>query len=79
MTQFDDLGAIADQITRAWEAGRICPLVGAGARARIFHLCRLADQGLLSREEALQTAREAEALALCFSPLPVGYRRYAYP
>lgn len=72
MTQFDDLAAIAAQIQRAWETGRICPHVGAGARARILHLGRLADQGLFPREGALQAAREAEALALCFSPLPAG-------
>ncbi|QRE76915.1 hypothetical protein [Methylobacterium aquaticum] len=66
------IAAIAAALTRAWEAGRICPHVGAGARARILALARLADQGLFPREEALQAAREAEALALCFSPLPTG-------
>lgn len=72
MTQFDNIGAIAHKLTRAWETGRICPLVGAGARARVLALGHLADQGLFPREEALQAAREAEALALCFSPLPTG-------
>lgn len=66
------IAAIAAALTRAWEAGRICPLVGAGARARILALGCLADQGLLPREEALQAAREAEALALCFAPVPHG-------
>ncbi len=74
MTQFDDIGAIADQLTRAWETGRVCPHVGGGARARILALGRLADEGRLTREEALQLAREAEALALCFAPVPHGDR-----
>lgn len=73
------IAAIAVALTRAFETGRVCPLVGRGARARVLAISHLADQGLLSREEALQAAREAEALALCFSPLPVGDRRYAYP
>ncbi len=72
MTRHDDLGAIAAQLQHAWESGRICPHVGGGARARILALGRLADERRLTREEALQLAREAEALALCFSPLPAG-------
>ncbi|MBK3398060.1 hypothetical protein [Methylobacterium ajmalii] len=68
----DTLDAIAARIQAAWEAGRICALVGRGCRARVVRVARLAAAGRLSPAEALQLAREAEALALCFLPLPVG-------
>lgn len=72
MTQHDDLPAIAAQIQRAWESGRICSLVGRGCRARILRLIRLVEQGHLSPEAAVRLARETEALAFCLAPLPPG-------
>ncbi|BCM83722.1 hypothetical protein [Methylobacterium indicum] len=68
----DTLDAIAARIQATWEAGRVCALVGRGCRARVVRIGRLAAAGRLSPVEALQMAREAEALALCFLPLPVG-------
>ncbi len=70
MTQYDDAASIAAQLQRAWEAGRICPLIGAGARDRVLALSQLAEAGRLPREEALQLAREVEGVAYCFAPLP---------
>lgn len=70
MQRHDDLSSIASQIQAAWKSGRVCPLVGRGARARVVRLGRLVSAGLLSSSEALDRAREAEALALCFAPLP---------
>lgn len=72
MTQHDDLASIASQIQRSWEAGRICSLVGRGARARVLRLTRLVEQGRLTPEAALRIARETEAVAFCLAPLPPG-------
>lgn len=65
-----DMLIIAERIQAAWEAGRICSLVGRGCRARVVRLGRLAAAGRLDHSLALQLAREAEALAFCFLPLP---------
>ncbi|MEQ4596185.1 MAG: hypothetical protein ABN488_00220, partial [Methylobacteriaceae bacterium] len=66
------LASIAAQIQRAWEAGRICSLVGRGCRARVIRLARLVEQGRLSHDAALRLARETEAVAFCLAPLPHG-------
>lgn len=64
------IAAIAATLTHAFERGRICPLVGRGARARVLRIAELVEGGVLPPLTALQLAREAEELALCFSPLP---------
>ncbi|MEE8629718.1 MULTISPECIES: hypothetical protein [Methylobacterium] len=66
----DTIAAIAATLTRACETGRICPFVGRGARARVVRIGELAASGELPSLTAMQMAREAEALAYCFSPLP---------
>jgi hypothetical protein len=65
-----DLLVIASRIQTAWEAGKVCSLVGRGCRARVVRLGRLAEAGRIEPGLALQLAREAEALAFCFLPLP---------
>ncbi|SFM03215.1 hypothetical protein [Methylorubrum salsuginis] len=72
MTQFDDLSSIAAQLQRSWESGRICSLIGRGARARVIRIARLVDEGKLTPEEGLRLAREAEGIAYHFAPLPPG-------
>lgn len=72
MTQHDDLPSIAAQLQSAWEAGRICSLIGRGARARVIRISRLVDEGKLTAEEGLRLAREAEGIAYNFAPLPPG-------
>lgn len=72
MTQHDDLPSIAAQIHSAWLSGRICSLVGRGARARVLRLTRLVEQGHISHDAALRLARETEAVAFCLAPLPPG-------
>jgi hypothetical protein len=67
-----DMRLIAERIQAAWEAGRVCSLVGRGCRARVVRLGRLAAAGRIEPALALQLAREAEALAFCFLPLPAG-------
>lgn len=64
------LAALAASIQRAWEAGRICSLVGRGCRARVVRIGRLVAAGRLDADRALRLAREAEAAAYCFAPLP---------
>ncbi len=72
MTQFDDLASIAAQLHREWERGRICSLIGRGARARVIRIARLVDEGKLTPDEGLRLAREAEGVAFLFAPLPPG-------
>lgn len=72
MTQHDDLHAIAAQLQRSWESGRICSLIGRGARARVIRISRLVDEGKLTAEEGLWLARETEGVAFLFAPLPPG-------
>jgi hypothetical protein len=64
------IAAIAATLTRAFDTGHVCPLVGRGAWARILRIAELVEGGTLPPLTGLQLAREAEALALCFSPLP---------
>ncbi len=66
------IAAIAAALTRAFESGRVCPLVGRGARDRALKLADLAEGGHLPPHIALQLAREVSELALCFAPLPQG-------
>ncbi len=67
-----DMRVIAERIQSAWEAGKVCSLVGRGCRARVVRLDRLAAAGRLDPALALQLAREVEAIAFCFLPLPAG-------
>ncbi|BAQ49543.1 hypothetical protein [Methylobacterium aquaticum] len=64
------IAAIAATLTHAFETGRVCDLVGRGARARVLRIQELVEGGILPPLTGLQLAREAEELALCFSPLP---------
>lgn len=73
--QDDSLAVIADQLQSAWERGRICSLVGRGCHARIIRISRLVDAGCLLPDRAMSLARETEAAAFCFSPLPSEPRR----
>ena len=72
MTRFDDLASIAAQLQCSWERGRICSLIGRGARARVLRLARLVEQGKMAPDDALRLAREAEGTAFMFAPLPPG-------
>ena len=65
-----DMRLIASRIQTAWEAGKVCSLVGRGCRARVVRLGRLAAAGRIEPTLALQLARDAEAVAFCFLPLP---------
>ncbi len=67
-----DMRLIAERIQAAWEAGKVCSLVGRGCRARVVRLGRLAAAGRIEPAMALQLAREVEAIAFCFLPLPAG-------
>lgn len=67
-----ELAALAASIQRAWESGRVCSLVGRGARARVVRISRLLAAGRIDRERAMRLAREAETVAYCFAPLPPG-------
>ncbi len=66
----EPIAAIAAGLAHAFETGRVCPLVGRGARARVLRIAELVEGGSMPPLTGLQLAREAEALALCFSPLP---------
>jgi hypothetical protein len=66
----DDLHAIRGRTRAAWTTRRVCGLIGIAATLRIERLIALDSAGRISRPDALRMAREAEALALCFSPLP---------
>jgi len=70
MESIDTVDIIASRIRAAWEAGRICPLVGRGCRARVSRVGRLVEAGRLDPALGLRLAREVEALAFCFAPLP---------
>ena len=69
--EIDSLAALADRIQSAWECGRICSLIGRGCRDRVVRIRSLAEAGRLMPERALSLARETEALAFCFPPLPL--------
>lgn len=70
MESSDTLDVIASRIRAAWESGRVCSLVGRGCRARVVRLGRLVEAGRLDPALGLRLAREVEALAFCFAPLP---------
>jgi hypothetical protein len=61
---------IASRIRDAVEIGRICDLVGRGCADRVARVARLVEAGGLDPHTGLRLASEAEALALCFAPLP---------
>lgn len=65
-----ELNALAASIQNAWESGRICSLIGRGARARIIRIARLLAAGRIDHDRAMRLAREAEAACYCFAPLP---------
>ena len=65
--QYADL---AHTIQRHVELGRICGLVGEACRQRVLAIARLLAAGRLDPDRALRLAREAEALSVCFAPLP---------
>lgn len=67
-----ELAALAASIQRAWESGRVCSLIGRGARARVVRIGRLVAAGHIDRERATRLARETEAAVYCFAPLPAG-------
>ncbi|CAO4164984.1 MULTISPECIES: hypothetical protein [Methylobacteriaceae] len=66
----EDLHAIRDDVRSAWATRRCCGLVGIAATLRIERVIALDAAGRISRADAVRMAREAEALALCFPPLP---------
>lgn len=66
----EDLHAIRDRVRTAWTSRRVCGLVGIAAMIRIERVIALDGAGRISRTDALRMALEAEAVALCFSPLP---------
>lgn len=68
--QPEDLHAIRDRIRSAWTTRRVCGLVGIAATLRVERIIALDGAGRLSRGDAVRMALEAEAVALCFSPLP---------
>jgi hypothetical protein len=41
------IAAIAATLTRAFDTGHVCPLVGRGARARILRIAELVEGGTL--------------------------------
>lgn len=66
----EDLQAIRDRVRGAWTTHRVCGLVGIAATLRIDRLIALDGAGRIARADALRMAYEAEAVALCFAPLP---------
>ena len=70
METSENLNLIAARIQAAWEAGRICTLVGRGCRARVIRIGRLVEAGRLDPATGLRLASEAEGVAYFFAPLP---------
>jgi len=66
----EDLHVIRDRARAAWTSRRVCGLVGIAATLRIERIIALDGAGRLARADALRMALEAEAVALCFRPLP---------
>ena len=67
-----ELAALAASIERAWQAGRFCGLVGRGIHARIKAIAERLAAGRIDRDRAMRLAREAEAAAYYFAPMPSG-------
>ncbi len=65
----EDLHAIRDRIQSAWTTRRVCGLVGIAATLRVERIIALDGAGRISRTDAVR-ALEAEAVAMCFAPLP---------
>lgn len=70
MEAVDTPALIASRIRGAFEVGRICDLVGRGCADRATRVARLVEAGGIDPYTGLRLAREVEALALCFAPLP---------
>ncbi|GJD65786.1 hypothetical protein [Methylobacterium frigidaeris] len=68
--QRDTLSAVRDRIRTAWAMRRVCGLIAVAAGLRVGRIIRLEAAGRLAPDDALRMALEAEALALCFPPLP---------
>ncbi len=66
----EDLHQIRDRLRSAWTTRRVCGLVGVAATLRVERIIALDGAGRLPRGDALRMALEAEAVALCFPPLP---------
>jgi hypothetical protein len=66
----DTPALIASRIRDAIGIGRICGLVGRGCADRVARVARLVKAGGIDPYTGLRLAREVEALALCFAPLP---------
>ena len=67
-----ELAILAASIQRAWESGRVCSLIGRGARARVVRISHLLAAAHIDRERAMRLARETEAAVYCFAFLPAG-------
>jgi hypothetical protein len=61
---------VLGRIRAAWASRRSCGLVAVAMGLRVERVIALAAQGRLSPDDALRHALEAEAMALCLSPLP---------
>ncbi|MGE8128492.1 hypothetical protein ACQKQD_16075 [Methylobacterium sp. NPDC080182] len=61
---------VLSRIRLAWSSRRSCGLVAAAMGIRVERVIALQSEGRLSPEDALRHALEAEAMALCLSPLP---------
>ena len=70
METLDNPTLIAARIWAAFEVGRICDLVGRGCADRATRVASLVEAGGIDPYTGLRLAREVEALALCFAPLP---------
>lgn len=70
MENSDTPSLIAARIQAAWEAGRICSLVGRGCRARVVRIGRLVEAGRLDPATGLRLGSEAEGVTYFFAPLP---------
>ncbi|WP_264051085.1 hypothetical protein [Methylobacterium flocculans] len=70
METSDTFALIAARIRDAWEAGRICSLVGRGCRARVIRIGRLVAAGRLDPAIGLRLASEVEGVTYFFAPLP---------
>ncbi|MBK3398512.1 MULTISPECIES: hypothetical protein [Methylobacterium] len=64
-----EYAAAAARIEAMWEAGRVCPFVGRGLRARVVEAGRLAAGGEVLADDARRVALEAENVATAFGPL----------
>ncbi|GJD79526.1 hypothetical protein [Methylobacterium gregans] len=66
----ENLRQIRDRLRSAWTTRRVCGLVGVAATLRVERIIALNASGRIPRTDAVRMALEAEAVALCFPPLP---------